>query len=100
VVERRSFAQGRWDLPRHISHVAQLFSLGGREFYGYSRHSIYLRSSFRSWWRFDRVLVAALGYLVEHCRTGSFSHGDFSCIIWSEVLGVSHRFVAVLILTF
>jgi len=29
VVGRRSFAQGRWDLPRHGSHVAQLWTLGG-----------------------------------------------------------------------
>jgi hypothetical protein len=29
VVERRGFTQGRWDLPRRSSHVAQLlFSLG------------------------------------------------------------------------
>ena len=28
MVEHRGFTQGRWDLPRHSSHVAQLFSLG------------------------------------------------------------------------
>jgi hypothetical protein len=28
VVERSGFAQGRWDLPRHRSHVAQLWTLG------------------------------------------------------------------------
>ena len=28
VVGRFRFTQDRWDLPRHSSHVAQLFSLG------------------------------------------------------------------------
>ena len=28
MVERRGFTQGRWDLPRRSSHVAQLISLG------------------------------------------------------------------------
>ncbi len=28
MVERSGFAQGRWDLPCHSSHAAQLFSLG------------------------------------------------------------------------
>ena len=29
MVGGRGFTQGRWDLPCHRSHVAQLFSLGG-----------------------------------------------------------------------
>ena len=55
--ERRQFTQGRWDLPRHSSHVAQLFSLGA------------MRRSVR-----NLTLVAVLlfcGVILPACRTAT-----------------------------
>jgi len=108
VDERRSFAQGRSGLPRHSSHVAQLFSLGIMR----ARHYQLLGLVFLIHWilvavavlcgdRFLNILAAIfafssltvplIGYMIIFSDAPMFArfspYPKMACIAFTSVMG-------------